>query len=181
MEPKIQKRQYQWKRFHTHSKNGFSLLEMLFYIALLVLLLVVVLNSVLLMVTSYRNIKATEVIESSAVTALDTMVKDIQGSKAIDVTSVLNSNPGVLVINTGTTTPAQIKFDGGTSSLAVYEDGVYSGPLLSKDARIKTLIFRSIGTSTPAVKIELEIESGTSTSYRSKKFYETAILRGSYI
>lgn len=158
------------------------MLEMLFYIALLTLLLLVVVNSLILMVTSYRHIKASEVIESSAITAMDRMMVEIRNAKSVDVTnSVFNSSAGVLTLNTSSGSPAQIKFDGSTSTLAVYEDGVYSGPLFSADGRVKSLTFRSISTTTSAaIKIEMEIESGTSTSYNSKKFYDTGILRGSY-
>lgn len=163
-------------------RRGFSLVEMLFYIALLTVLLIVVINFVLLMVTSYRNIRATQVIESSAVAAMDRMVGEIRNADSVDTgNSVFNNAAGVVVINTATTTPAKIKFDGSTTTLAVYEDNVYSGPLLSSDARIKSLTFRSISTSTSAaIRIELELESGTSSFYKSKKFYDTAILRGSY-
>ena len=163
-------------------RKGFTLVEMLFYIALLAILLVVVTNSVLLAVTSYRNIRSAEVIESSSIAAMDRMTTEIRDADSVDIlNSTFDASPGVITINTATSTPAKIKFDGSTTSLAVYEDNAYSGPLFSRDARVKSLIFRHISTSTSeAVKIELEIESGTGTSYISKKFYDTAILRGSY-
>jgi prepilin-type N-terminal cleavage/methylation domain-containing protein len=163
-------------------KKGFSLVEMLFYLAILSLLLLVVINCVVIIVSSYRNVRAEQTIENSAVAAMDRITEEIRNAVSVDsLNSTLGSSPGILSLNTATTSPAQIKFDGSTSTLAVYEDGSYSGPLFSGEARVKSLIFRSISTTTSsAIRIELEVESGTSTSYVSKKFYDTAILRGSY-
>jgi hypothetical protein len=126
------------------------------------------------------------VIESSAVASVSRMMTEIRNAESVDPSSTFGTNlvgtSGYLRLNTGVATPALVKFYvNGSSSLAVDEDGVYSGPLTSTDARVKSLIFRSISTAnSQAVKIELEIESGSSTNYKSKKFYDTAILRGSY-
>ncbi|HZS43286.1 MAG TPA: prepilin-type N-terminal cleavage/methylation domain-containing protein [Candidatus Paceibacterota bacterium] len=164
--------------------NGFSLVEMLIYIFLLSLLLIVVINSMVIIVSSYRNIKSTEAIESSGLSAMDRMETEIRNAQSVDAINSVFSGSGtssILTINTSTTTPAKIKFYASSTILAVDEDGIYNGPLISSGVRLKTLIFRSISTSTSAaIKIELEIESGTGPSYKSAKFYDTAILRGSY-
>lgn len=178
-------RQNSWIPDHVRNdKRGFSLVEMLIYIFLLSLLLIVVVNSMVIIVTSYRNVKSTEVIESSAVTAMDRMETEIRNAKSVDaINSVFNSSgtSSILTLNTSTTTPAKIKFYASGNSLAVDEDGTYSGPLISSNARVKTLAFWSISTSTSAaVRIKLEIESGSGASYKSAIFYDTAVLRGSY-
>ncbi len=164
--------------------KGFSLIEMLVYVALLSILLLVVINSVILIINSYRNIKTTEVLENAGLTAMDRLEAEIRNAKSIDATnSVFNSSgtSSILTLNTSTTTPAKVKFYATSTTLAVDEDGVYSGPLISSNARLKTLSLWLISTSTSqAVKIELEVESGVGPSYKSAKFYDTAILRGSY-
>ena len=60
-------------------------------------------------------------------------------------------------------------------------NGADVGPLSVSAAVVSSLVFRSISTSTSqAIKIELTVESGASTAYFTKNFYETATLRGSY-
>jgi Tfp pilus assembly protein PilW len=164
--------------------KGFSLVETIIYIFILTLLLVGIVNSTLLLAKSYRSVKAVRSIESSAISAMDRMTREIKDATSINTgASSLNINPGVLSLNatnaSGTAEVLRFYVSGG--KIMMDRNGVSVGQLTFSDSNITTLVFRSISTSTSeAVKIEMAIQSGTSTSFITKNFYDTAILRSSY-
>lgn len=167
------------KSFSIKNNEGYSLVEMVIYIALLAILMIVVVHAVLSIITSYRNIKAVRDLESTAILSMDRMTRTIRNGTRIDMAnSTFGANPGILTIDTGTTTD---KFYVSGGELQLDENGAYLGRLSLGDTTIKNLIFRLISTSTSeAVKIELEITSGTGSFSQDFKFYDTAIVRGSY-
>lgn len=160
------------------TKTGYTLPEVLIYIAILSVLLVAIVQSLLLLTNSYKNIKAVRSIESSAITAIDRMETDIRGAESINTgNSSFNVNPGVLTITTGATTT---KFYVSNQRMYVDENGVQVGPLTNADVKVTSLIFRSISTTTSsAVKIEMSLQSSYSSAL-TKNFYMTTVLRGSY-
>lgn len=166
------------------TKRGFSLVEMLIYIFILTIILAVVTNSIYSLSKSYRSIRSADTLESSAMSSLDRIVREIHDATSVDSTlSTLGTSPGVLMLNTtddlGATTT--VKFSVSSQAIRVAEAGVDVGPLTDSSTRVTSLIFRLITTSqSKAVKVEMTIESGTSTSYKTKNFYSTAVLRGSY-
>lgn len=160
------------------------MVELLIYIFLLALLLTVMINSTVLLSASYRNIKSVKEIESSAISTLDRMVKEIRAAESVDTTqTAYNISPGALKINTTDSggNPTTMKFYLVNQRLMMDQGGVQLGPLTTQSVRVTNLVFRSIATSTiQAIKIEMTIESGASTYYVTKNFYGTATLRGSY-
>ena len=166
------------------SVGGYSLVEMIVYLALLTLLTIAIVNATVLMAQSYRNVKAVRSIESSAVSAMDRMEREIRNASNVNGSqTTYNSSPGSLMINTtdASGTAATLRFYLSSNKVMLDRNGASIGPLTSSDSIVSSLIFRSISTSTSAaVKIELTIQSGTTTSYISKNFYDTAIMRGTY-
>ncbi len=160
------------------------MIEMLAYIFILTLLVAVVIYTLITMNNLYRSIKSSAGIEATAHVALERMVREIRGASSVDIAqSTLNSSPGQITLNTvddnGATTTIQFFLTGQTSRIK--EAGIDIGPLSSAGARVTSLTFRRIATSTSeAVKIEMTVESGQGQSYRSSSFYSTAVLRGSY-
>ncbi len=76
--------------------------------------------------------------------------------------------------------PRTVKFKLINNRLNLEENGVDQGALTRVDSKVTRLVFTSIvSTSSRAIRTEITIESGTSTNYRSGKFYSTTILRGS--
>lgn len=176
------------KKNHSNSSactRGFSLVEILVYTGILVILMAVIVSTLLALSRSNTAVTTAQRIESTAIVSLDRMVRDAHSAGSIDVSqSVLGTSPGQLTLNStdpsGNATTTQFFLSGQT--LHVKEGGTDIGPLSSTSTRITKLIFRRITTAqSQAVKIEMTIESGTTTSYRSRSFYGTAVLRGSYI
>ncbi|MCX6701944.1 MAG: prepilin-type N-terminal cleavage/methylation domain-containing protein [Candidatus Zambryskibacteria bacterium] len=165
--------------------KGFSLVEMLLYISILTVILTVIANALYSLNRSYRVIQSAEIIESSAITSLDRMVREIRDASSVDnLQSTFNTSPGVLTLNTTDDSGANmtIQFFVSNQIVRVKENGVDIGPLTDFSTRVTNLVFRFITTAqSKALKIEMTIESGQGLNYKSKKFYSTAVLRGSYV
>ena len=123
-------------------------------------------------------------LDIAAETGLERMSRDIRGATTIDTAaSTLGISPGVLKLNTtmsdGSLTT--VAFSLSSSTLHILEAGIDIGPITSSSTRITTLTFTKITTAnSQAVKILMIVESGTSTTYRTKNFYTTVVLRNSY-
>ena len=166
---------------YSSKHQGFSLLEMLFYIAILVLLLAVIMNMVVSVVRSGRIINALRNVENSAIVSLERITRELRQADSVNVSlSTLDSNPGQLVLEgtDETGSPRTVEFYLSLGRLFLKENGVDVGALSQSDAQVSSLIFRRFaGPNSEGIRIEMTLESGTSTHYRSEKFYSSAILR----
>lgn len=162
------------------SRKGFSLIEMLVYLALLALILVALVNMILSMNKAYGYLKYSRHLQTSGVDALDRMVRDIRNAQSVNTgESTLDASPGVLTLNTTTSTSSAqtLKFYISGGALHINQDGGDLGLLTLPDTTVTNLIFRKMSTGiSEAVKIEMTITAGTHTG----NFYSTAILRDSY-
>ncbi|MDO8590465.1 MAG: prepilin-type N-terminal cleavage/methylation domain-containing protein [bacterium] len=160
--------------------RGFSLVEMIIYVGLLALILVSLVNMLLGMSRAYGYLKFSQHIQTSAVIALDRMVRDIRNAESVSVPeSVLDTSPGILTLNTTTATSSlqTLQFFVSNGALRVKQDGGDLGPLTLPDVTVDNLVFRQMNTGiSEAVKIDLTLSSGTHTA----NFYATALLRDSY-
>lgn len=160
--------------------RGFSLVEAVIYVGLLTLVMVSVVGMLVGMTRSYRYLKLSREMQSSAVSSLDRMVRDIRNANSVNVAqSTLNTSPGVLVLNTTTSTSSvqTLKFYVSSGVLRIMQDGGDIGPLTLSNSTVTNLVFRQISTGeSQAVKIEMTLLTGT----RSANFYATAVLRDSY-
>ncbi|OHA90871.1 MAG: hypothetical protein A2665_00040 [Candidatus Zambryskibacteria bacterium RIFCSPHIGHO2_01_FULL_46_30] len=166
---------------YSSKHQGFSLLEMLFYIAILVLLLAVIMNMVVSVVRSGRIINALKNVENSAVVSLERITRELRQADSVNVSlSTLDSNPGQLVLEgtDETGSPRTVEFYLSLGRLFLKENGVDVGALSQSDAQVSRLIFQRFSSlNAEGIRIEITLESGTSTHYRSEKFYSSAILR----
>jgi len=172
--------------FTVHCRaRGFTLIELLVYTGILVIIMAVAVSTLLSLSRSVRTVSSAQLVESAAEVSLDRMMREARGAQSIDMAeSSLGVSPGQLTLDTtdagGASTTVEFFLSGQT--LRIKEAGADVGPLTPTSTRVTALSFRKIQTAnSQAVKIEMTVESGTSTSYRSKNFYGTAVLRGSYV
>jgi len=170
---------------NTNRKKGFSLVEMMFYIGLLTILLLVVINLVLSAGSTYNNVKVSKNLDSSAVSSMEMMTRIIRGAINVNAArSVLNSDPGDLMLVTlngsGATTTSEFKLGSG-GTLQFYKGGIFQGPLTEAGTSAAHLVFRlATTTNSQAVKIEMTLNGVSGKISQSQKFYSTVVLRGSY-
>ncbi len=165
-------------------QRGTTLIEGVFYIFVLTLMFGAIIGALVSLSRSYRSIQSAQNVETTAEVSLDRIVREIRDATSIDIAnSTLGSSPGVLTLNTTDVSgnATTIQFYASSSRVRVKEAGVDIGPLTPSAASVTSLIFRTITTAqSQGVKIEMTVTSGTGTAAKTKKFYASAIERGSY-
>ena len=167
-----------------YSKKGFSLIEMLIYIAVVSLMMILLVNTVLSIINAYSDLRLARNIETSATVSFDRMIREIRGAKSVDmINTTFGVNPGRLVLNTTDSSGANTTIDFYVDSnlLKVKEGGVYIGPLTSSTTIITNLTYTLLSTTTSkAVKIDMGLSSTRKSTTKTGTFHDTVILRGSY-
>ncbi len=167
----------------TLTKNrGYSLVEMVIYIAILSFIALIVIEMLLSLTTSYRLVTALRVTEQSGIDSMERMTRDIRQAASVDTgNSTLGTSPGVLTLqsNLNGVLSTTTKFYVQSGVLKVDVNGSYVGPLSLSSTQVTGLTFHYLdeGTST-AVKIDLTISAAVGTTTRVKNYHNTIILRG---
>jgi len=152
-------------------KKGFTLIETLFYISLSVVLLGVIINSVVLLSSSYRSIKAVKDVEASGLVIMNQIINTSHAAVSVNaVGTSYNIENGSLALNTvsSDTTSHTNKFYLSDGKVFKDIDGSHVVPLSFDGVSVESLVFRPIHTgNSTGVKIELTIEG--------KHFYDTIL------
>lgn len=165
-------------------KKGFTLVEIVIYVFFVAIVSIIALRAVHLMTVTFSNLRVARDINNSAAVSLERIVNEIRSGVTIDqVQSVLGVNASDLYINAvdslGAPVVTRIYLSGGR--ISVDKDGVYTGPLTSKNITVDTLSFSLIDTgNTIAVKTVAQITGERKGVSKTKVFYTTTTLRGSY-
>ncbi|MBU1557540.1 hypothetical protein KKC45_01105 [Patescibacteria group bacterium] len=175
---------YSFKKINRVKNSGFSLLEVLIYVASLIFVLAIVTNTFLLMSKSYVGIKISQNINNSAINILERMTREIRWSSGVDsMNSVFNLNSGVLILNTvdnlGEIVEKQFYLENG--SVMIKEGTDEPKSLNTGDVQVNKmfLVLGDSGVST-AIKIELEIEGSFRDKIKTKTFYDSVVMREGY-
>ncbi len=169
-------------------KQGFNLIEMVIYIAILSVVSIFVVDSLFKILEAFYRYRVSSSINTSAAVAMERMVREIRLADDIVVgSSVFDANPGHLFLNTidpVTETATTIEFFASGNELMVKKGSGAAVALTHPDLELENLIFRQIATFTnmysKAVKIELELMAGRGRYQKTINFYDTAVLRRSY-
>ncbi len=162
--------------------RGYSLVEIIIYVAILAGITVVIVSILTQISSSRSRLTAAQRVATSAGLSLDRITREIHTASGVNTgSSIFDVSPGVLVLNgVESSVPYTIEFSLSGGSLNITKDGVVVGPLTEAGVVVNELIFRHSASSTDqAISIEMTLESGTSTAYKSEKFYTTAILKQS--
>lgn len=166
--------------------RGMSIIELLVYMAMLVLLLGAIIQSVLIITTNYRAVRNTREIEDSAISVLDKITRVAHSADSISAaSSTFLISPGAATFvatdsATGQSTTTRFYVSG--DKMYVTENGISQGVLTNESVKVIGFTLYQINTSNSvALKIELSLLSDEATpAVISKNFYSTVILRGSY-
>jgi prepilin-type N-terminal cleavage/methylation domain-containing protein len=162
-------------------QRGFSMVEMLIYLALLASVTVFLLNGISAITKSYADIRLAKAVTASASDALQRIVYEVRQASSFDLAgSTFSSHPGVLsLVSTsadGATTTVAFSVNSGI--LRVSRGGVDEGPLTLSGASVTnfTLALLQNGVSN-GVRITLTLQSAFGTKTRTETFYTTAVTR----
>jgi type II secretory pathway pseudopilin PulG len=158
-------------------RDGYAILELLFYIAFFSILSLVVINAMITMARSFRETAIqTQLVQSG--TIMERMSREIRA--AYDINSIGASD---LKLNTKDSGGANktVEFLLSGSNLQLLENNILTGNLNTSNIMIAGLAFTQITTvKGKAVKIFLTVKSSDDALGRNQDFYDTIVLRGSY-
>lgn len=160
---------------------GFTLVEMVMYVSILVIVLMTVILAIVGVMRVYTFTQAQTRIGRAAEITLARMTREIRfADSANTVTSSFGTHPGVLALTSSSPTRTT-KFYLDNGVMKFDEDGVYAGNLTLEKVFVSSFIVRHIQVdSSDAVRIELTLDAAGRTGTTSETFYATAVMRGSY-
>jgi type II secretory pathway pseudopilin PulG len=160
-------------------EQGFTLIEMLVYIAILMIVVGGALTLIFALGGRLSEQRADQLVTKSAQATLDHMLYSIRSSDTInDANTSSLVSPGVLVLTQGTTTHKY----GLTSGQVVYtKNGVVQGPLTDARVQVDELrFFVYDNVNTEMVRVEMTLTAMIGKATTTKSFSAGATLRGSY-
>lgn len=170
------------KKLGSKANSGFSLVEMVIYVTLLVVIFLIVVNTILSFTGSYQSLRALRALDHSSVSSMERITRDIRGATSVDTAnSTLGTSPGVLTLTQtvgSVSTTTKFYLQGGVVKVDV--NGVYSGPLTLTGTSVTNLVFTKLTSSiSSAVKVDLTVSATVGTTTKTKIYHSTVILRGS--
>ncbi len=168
-----------FKKIKRIKNTGFSIIEMIFYISLFAILTVVIVNLMMTMTKSFKEVSVRREITQGA-EIMERISREIKQAKQIN--NIVDAN-GDLRLNTTDDAGADkiIEFVLTNSNIRLLENNSYTGDINSPNIVVDSLRFDQVTTTKgQAVKIVLTIKSKHDTKNRTYKYYNTVVLRGNY-
>lgn len=167
------------RKFNQKNNNGFTLIEMVVYIALMTVILLAIIQSLITVLKSGQISFAEINIRNSGYSAMERMIREISSSE--NIIQISNGSLELSKDNGG----SFVKFEISPDNILNFYEGsgtpIFIGPLTLKSINVKNLIFNKIDTGKSlAVRIQMELETIVKGQTKNEWFYSTAILRGSY-
>lgn len=163
------------------NKNlGYSLVEVIIYVSILAVIYFLIVDTLLSFNTSYKNIVALRVVDSSAVNFLERATRDIKGANTVDIAnSTFGGNSGVLTIvssYSGVSTTTKFYLDSGVIKMDI--NGTYYGPLTLSSAAVSSLTFTKIDSDiSNLIKIDVVISGNSGNVSKTKNYHTTSIMK----
>lgn len=163
---------------------GFSLIEIMVYLAIFTTLSILVINSFIVILSSFNTTNMNRKLLESGTISMERISREIRHAKNIDImNSFLESNPGALQLNSTDSSgnSMTIKFVNENSNLNLYKNDTLEGNLLGQNISVTNLTFNRITTmQSEAIKIEMTLQYSGGNNIKSENFYDTIVLRGGY-
>jgi type II secretory pathway pseudopilin PulG len=166
-------------------RSGFSMVEMVIYLAILVSFSVFTVNTIITISAAWNDFRALQTLNTSMNSALERITRETRYASTTDVVlTTLNTHPGRLVLkktdlDTGLVYSEDFYLNG--TRLAFKENNGAEQFLTTADVAVTNLIFRKYDNSNVSKTIKAELTAHSSKNPAvAKNFYLTAIMRGSY-
>jgi type II secretory pathway pseudopilin PulG len=160
---------------NSNNSSGFSLVETLIYVFLVVLLTIAVVNSLVFMTKSYRDIRSARAISLSANTLLNRFSYEVK--RADDLDGVFGTASSTLTLTKSTSTTA-FSLEASSSRVLITTDGIQDY-LTSSEVRVTALTFLKLqATSTSkGTVIQFTISNTNGNTTRIENFESSAMIR----
>jgi Tfp pilus assembly protein PilE len=167
-----------------NSKSGYSIVEIIIYIAVFTVLTTVVMNAFIVLTSFYAQNRTHHDLLENGNSVMERMSREIRNADNIRTsTSTFGTSPGALDLENyvDVTTSTYVKFSTTNGELNLSVNNTNLGNLLSANVQVTSLVFRKITTTnSTAVKIEMTLRDTKDQTSLAENFYDTIILRGGY-
>lgn len=163
-----------------NKKSGFSVIEMLIYMSILIIVSSVVVSIFVTYGRVLSELKAKSRLTDSAVTVMERLVYEIRNADALDpYSTTLDVDNGTLGLQNVTGEDVYFELTGGQVTVTV---GAEPTLVLSPDnVEIETLRFHKYDNpNTDLVRVIMTISATSSDTNVTETFYGASVLRGSY-
>jgi Tfp pilus assembly protein PilW len=166
-------------KLHTKYVRGFSLVEVLVYMAVFVVVAGAMVTTFLSFDTVFLRNRTERVLTHEARASLEYISRAIKQADSINAgLSAFDTSPGALALIDGATT-TRLYVSGGVLMLSV--NGSDVGPLTSDAVTIEDITFNhQSGTVSDFVRVGLTLSTSNKAASTTKTFYTSGVLRGSY-
>lgn len=164
------------------STKGISLMETVVYVSLVAFVLVLVAQSVLMLVRTFKEIRSTRDIGNSAIVALDRIAKEVRQADALGTGGVFGTATSKLVLLYSGPPAITMEFSlDSNRSLRLIEDGIDIGALTSAGVSVESFWIDQATTGTKtAFRFVLILKDKRNASSGNVTFYGAASMRGLY-
>lgn len=159
-------------------KAGFTLIEMVIYIALLVVISTAAVTALVSLTETVVSYRASQLVMRNAAPLMERFQTDVRNAHAVDLlNSTLESTPGTLEVMQGATTTAYTLSGGvvevtqGGSTVALTGSGVSVSELR---------FFAYDNLTTEMVRMQVTLSATVGSVTHTKTFNTATVLRGSY-
>ena len=160
-----------------NSKQGYGVVELIFYISIFAVVTLVVINAMITMTKAFRETSIqSELMQSGGV--MERIVRQARGAS-----SIASIGASSLKVNTTDSegAPKTVEFSLSGGDVQLLENNALIGNLNSPNITVSALSFTQITTAKGvAVKISMTLRAEEDTLTRSYDFYDTVVLRGGY-
>jgi len=161
----------------TKNNKGFSLVEMIIYLAIMTIITITLVQSFIVVLRSNRTSFIDSVIRNSGYSIMENIIREARKSNDINVCSSnllsfkqKNNNIVNFSINNGI-----VDFSDGISTQ------ISKGPLNNSKIKVNSFNCNIINTEiSKAVKVKIDLSTIIDGQNKTESFYSTIILRGSY-
>lgn len=165
------------------NKGGYSLIEIVIYLAIFTTMSIVVINSFIVVLSSFSAIRSNHDLLESGSVSMERIAREIRQAKNIDIVNSSVNGGEYLQLNSTDSSGNNmiIKFIKEGNALNLYKNGTIVGNILNQNIIVNSISFYRIATSnSEAIKIQMEIEDTRGKSNKIQNFYNTVVVRGGY-
>ncbi len=162
-----------------NSLTGFSLVEVLVYMAVTVLISLAGVQTYLSLDTVLVRNATERAVNHSATVALERIGREIRSAVSVNTgLSTFDTSPGELTLVYGTTTS---RFLVSGNALVLNVNGTDIGPLTSGAVVVENFtVNRYVGTTTELIRVALTLSGNSKAASTTRTYYTSAVLRGTY-
>jgi prepilin-type N-terminal cleavage/methylation domain-containing protein len=173
---------FPYKKTEAYSK-GFSLVEMIVYIAILSLITSALTVTASSLLNTFAHLEIYEDMAHSSTVALERISYEIRTARTVNVmSSTLGISPGTLVLDTvdAVGSPTVITFSLVNGKIFIQEGASAPSPLTSNSVTVTNATFtHTVGPNTQGVLIEITLERALHSKVATRSFRTFVVLDAS--